>query len=678
MKSKLLIPFFALAIIYIWTPNKSKASGAAAGELVYEWLSDSTYRFLFKMYQDCAAGSEPDSVPLCLVNTCNNTTTTYHMQKWTSVNGITVGASCPTIKTTCDSIGSIVTGYKEFWYYKIVTLPAQCNQWKMYSFAPGRNSGINNIANPTTSPLYAEVTFNNTISHTNSSPYYAVKPLVFVAQNQAYLWNNAAIDPDLDSLATSVINPLTGSTNCSGSASNVTYNSASPPISVPGNPFQTNNQFALNAITGNNTFTSTALGKNNYTIKTSEYRNGTLIGSVTREVQVQSFPTPPNPGGSTTFGCGVSYTPGPGNRIETCIDQPLTFCVDIVLNDSNARLYLSDNATVIAPSANFSYNNQLTDSVHVTFSWTPTAANAGLNNFVLTIADSTCRIPGITYLYGLSIPILVWDSVKTISDTFICPNSSIVLTTTGGSNYSWTILPGGTPNSLSNPNIASPVATPTTATTYAVVSNASNICPYNKDTVTITPLPASAITYPSVNITVSPDSNIAAGTTTTFMANVSGCTNPAYQWVINGSNIPGAVNNSYTSGILKNNDLVYCKVTCVDSCPSPKDTFSNAITMHVTNTTQNIFANSNTEISLYPNPNNGIFNLEVTGIPTGANDLNIDILNPLGQTVYNKKVTTSGSSYTDNIQLNELSSGIYMLRISDKSGTSIVRFTVAR
>lgn len=340
LNKKLLLVLISLTFI-ISFHNTSKASGTAAGELVYEWMSDSTYRFFFKLYQDCGAGAEPDSVPLCMVNTCTNITTTQFMQKWAATSGgIKVGASCSAIKTTCDSAASSVTGYKEFWYFKVVTLPSQCSQWKMYSFAPGRNGNINNIANPTTSPLYAEVTFNNTISHINSSPYYTVKPVTFTGQNQAYTWNCGAIDPDLDSISTTVIHPLTGSTSCSSSTSNVTYTSSTPAISVPYNPIQTNNQFALNAVTGLTTFTPTTLGKSNYSIKTSEYRNGTLIGSITREVQVQTFSTPPNPTGSVNFGCGISQTPNFNNPIYIYIyvrDKHLIFVLTLPLTTAQVN-----------------------------------------------------------------------------------------------------------------------------------------------------------------------------------------------------------------------------------------------------------------------------------------------------------------------------------------------------
>lgn len=656
-------------------PNKAQASGAGAGELVYEWLSDSTYRFFFKIYQDCAAGSEPDSVPLCMVNTCTNTTTTQFMQKWTSTsNGSRIGAPCPGIKTTCDSVGSIVTGYKEFWYYKIVTLPAQCTQWKMYSFAPGRNTGINNIVNPTTSPLYAEVTFNNTISHTNSSPYYSVKPLAFVAQNQPYSWNNGAIDPDMDSLVTFIIDPLTGSASCS-SVFNVTYPTDTPAIGVPYNPFQTNNQISLNTHTGKTVFTSTDLGKNNYAIRTSEYRNGTLIGSVTREVQIQTFVGTAPPTGSVTFGCGVSANLG--NIIHTCSNDTLSFCMDVKLNNPIARLFLSDNGNTIAPTAQFNYTNQLSDSVHVTFSWVPTAVNIGMNNFTMVVADSTCQMPGIVQFYTMSIPIYVWGPVTTIDDTTICPNESIVLTTQGGDQYVWTILPGGTPNSLSNPNIGSPVATPSVATTYAVESIGSSMCSNNKDTVTISILPASAITYPSINITVAPDSNIMAGTQVTFTANTTNCNNPSYQWTLDGNNIPGATGSTYTSFFLSDNQIIGCNLSCADTCPSPRDTFSNVITMHVANSAQSLIKSNDMDVQLYPNPNNGIFKVEINDLSATRQDLQIDILNSLGQIVYSKQSTTNTQKHTDDIALYDMPSGFYILRVSGRSGTNIVRFTIA-
>src|SRR6202040_4377609 len=72
----------------------------------------------------------------------------------------------------------------------------------------------------------------------------------------------------------------------------------------------------------------------------------------------------------------------------------------------------------------------------------------------------TC--PG-TYRQPVTV-VISGAAVTTISPPVsICKDSTTTLTATGGSTYSW--APAG---SLSNPNIASPIATPLVTTMYTV------------------------------------------------------------------------------------------------------------------------------------------------------------------------------------------------------------------
>lgn len=56
-------------------------------------------------------------------------------------------------------------------------------------------------------------------------------------------------------------------------------------------------------------------------------------------------------------------------------------------------------------------------------------------------------------------------------DTSICPGDNVQLTGTGGGSYSWSPATG-----LNNPNIANPIASPTTNTTYTLTVTALNGC----------------------------------------------------------------------------------------------------------------------------------------------------------------------------------------------------------
>src|SRR5690606_13542781 len=94
--------------------------------------------------------------------------------------------------------------------------------------------------------------------------------------------------------------------------------------------------------------------------------------------------------------------------------------------------------------------------------------------------------PGIVPQYTRTLDFLIWGPTKASEDITICAGEVAFLGVTDGGNYQWFTMAGGSPNSLSNPNIANPVAFPTKTTSYIVVSTANNYCPnINKDTVTV-------------------------------------------------------------------------------------------------------------------------------------------------------------------------------------------------
>lgn len=497
MKKCTHIIITALAFVLFMLPIKeAKASHAAGAEIIYEWLGGNTYRFFFKFYRDCGPGSAapPATVNLCIYNNCANNFTNKVMQRWIGTippgvpNGSLVTAGCSNFKTDCENPNSQLPGYEEWWYSTIHTLDTACNSWKFAAWINARN-GSNNLTGVNGSNLYVETNFDNTVSNQNSSPYFSIKPIPYVCINQPYTYNNGAIDPNGDSLVSTVINPMVGGT-CNGPTVNSGLNlNTTPPISfgTPLNPIQTNNQFSLNQQTGQMTFTATVLGPSTLTVLTREYRNGTLIGSIMRDIQVQVLECttkPPNPVPDPVIKGGAN-----SNGIyQACTDQKIEFCFDVEAGEKDAVLILKDNLSQVIPNATMTYTNQRSDTVTACFSWTPTSADVGLHTFIVNATDSTCKPPGILLNYGFDFSIYVWGDTKAVPDDSICPRESAFLGVTGGDDYIWTVKAGGDPNSLSNPTIQNPVATPTTTTTYIVQSRANDYCPNSKDSVTITVL----------------------------------------------------------------------------------------------------------------------------------------------------------------------------------------------
>lgn len=646
-----------IAIVFSVLPSATKANYAAGGELIYIHISDSTYQFFFKLYRDCSGNAEPDSVQLCFNNPCNNSTFSRYMTKWTGTQQPPIGPICTQLKSNCDSPGSPVQAYKEIWYWKTVTMPSRCNSWRIFTYSTTRNS-IYNLQNALSSAMYVETRMNNSATHNNSSPYYSVRPPYGAANSNPYTYNAGAVDADGDSLWTDLVMLRTGVSTCTDTANNMSFNTANPAYNLSTNPFGTSNTYGINGGTGQMGFTPTQNGKANIVLRTREYRNGVLIGSIMREMQIMTLNLS---GAVPTYtairGCGA---PGTGT-INGCMGTPLSFCIDFLSSDTTSRLFLTTSLSTSIPGATMVFTNLGKDSVRGTFTWTPTANDVGNHSFLTLMVDSLCKA-GIPLKQVFNTNLNIWGKINAGPDTFVCSGSSVQLQVTGGGGYQWTVV-SGTANSLNNPNIVTPVASPTVTTIYAVQSTVNSFCPtLNKDTVTVMVVP---LTYPSVNISVVPDSNISSGTNVVFIASTANCANPVYQWKLNGSNIAGATNSTYSSSTLNDNDKISCMLTCADSCPSPQDTVSNIITMHVSSSVNQLSGEPG--IVVYPNPNNGKFVLKSTPVGT-----RIIICNLYGQAVHTGTVTETETR----ISIPDLPDGIYLLKVQSTFGVKTIRINI--
>ena len=570
---KKLFTSLILSIFILSFANQVFASHAAGGELLYEIVPGQTnqYKFIFKFYRDCAGIAAPSSQQLCYNNTCGAAISSVTLNLYVpqggvlpngNIQGAPVSSGCPGYLNTCNGGPINNPGYQEWWYTATITLPTQCNFWRFWVSVSARNNAILNLNNPASANLYVEATFDNTNGkNLNSSPYFSNPPIPFMCINLPYIYNNGAIDPDNDSLSFESISPRNGPGCVAGALIDLLL----PAYNAVNNPFPTGNTFNVNGQTGATAFTAAASGVYVITVKVNEWRNGVLIGYVLRDIQIVvgncNTPTPQGLVDTNTL-IGGNMING---IIQGCAGDSLKFCFDLTSTNAIAVLVATDNSALAPPGANIVYSGTYTDSMKGCFTWGTSVLDTGLHVLTITIKDSSCQPPGFLLTGVFSIPININPITQAFGDTTMCNGGAAQLQVYGGSQFTWTVLPGGSPiGSLSCTNCDNPIATPTTTTSYVVTSNLASICNKNIDTVVVqvAPIPTVVIT-PNSTTCVNADFQLNASATPLGASY-------AYVWspgtYLNDPNISNPVAHfpqstiTYTVTVVPNN-LTACQAT---------------------------------------------------------------------------------------------------------------------
>ena len=453
-------------------------------EITYTHVSGNDYEVTLIVYRDC------NGVNLSTTSqnvdfesaTCNQN----FSQNLPYVQTNEVSQVCGTAVTTCN--GGTIAGTEQFVYRGIVTL-TPCSDWIIHWDSGNRNPAITNLVNPNTSNIYVQNTLNNILGTNNNSPQYFNLPTPYLCANNLAIYSHAASDPDGDSLYYSLSNPLT------------TPGPPGTPIAFAGGyslaqPMITTAGMNLNQQTGEMCFTPSQAQISVVSVLIEEFRNNALIGTQIREMQVVvTGCTNQNPttgavatcggsGGMTNIVGGPSVVSIDQNSIQMCPDDNV--CFDIVTSDPDGNnITVTSNAAIAIPTGSFTIANNGTPNPVITFCWTPTALDSGLNVFSVILTDDACPVSGTqTFTYDIT----VFDQPYAGPDDTICGPQTSQLNAVGGATYTWfydgttTQVPVG-PEFSCNP-CSNPIVKPLVTTSYYVVSSLTAACE-NTDTLTI-------------------------------------------------------------------------------------------------------------------------------------------------------------------------------------------------
>jgi len=373
--------------------------------------------------------------------------------------------------------------------------------------------------------------------------------------------------------------------------------------------------------------------------------------------------------GTSALGCTnsaistVSVKPQPTLSVNSgtiCTGDSFT----IIPNGANTYSF-SSTLAIVTPTANETFTVIGTNSVGCTNSITSAVSvnplpSITVNSGSICSGQSFTMIPSgaITYTFSNSNSVVT----PTVTETYtVIGSSAFGCTNTAMSIVSVQSLPTVSVNDGTTCAGQTFTISPTGAITYSYINAGPVVTPTVTDSYTITGASAFGCTNSAVcNLTVfalpilntsSSSTLLCLGQTATLIA--SGAN--SYSWSSSGTNsfeiVSPSISTNYTVIGTDNNGCSNSSVVSV----------SVSACTDIAN-----LDNEGWDMKLYPNPTSGIFTIETKNVNS---NYNVFIFNSIGQLLYKKTFTSETSS----LNISELPSGSYFLRVTSYSGQKMFR-----
>lgn len=466
-KSLYLLAKTFVFVVASFACGKVSASHIMGSDITYTCLGNNQYQISVTVYRDCSGISMSNSIIVDAISTCGTQNVTLTQNP--ALSGVNVSQLCPGALSTCN--GGSLPGVQAYVYQGTVTLQPNCGVYS-FTYEECCRNPSNNIVNATSQGFGVTSTLNSNAATCNSAPQFTSLPVPYFCVNQQVNYSHGAIDVDGDSLVYSLVNPLN---DVGGTVPFVGGFTATNPLPTAGG-------FGFDSQTGQMTFTPTTQGVYVVDVLVSEYRNGVLIGTTMRDIQiviinctnaspvVSNCLTPQNVSGGVIVDC---------NSLGVCPGQNVTFTLGA--RDPNGQpITVTSNIAQSIPGASLTtVQAGSPDTVTVTFNWTPAGNDTGFRYFTIQFEDNACPIPGLQiYTYDIS----VLDGTDAGPDRFYCTGGGPVsINVFGGNTFTWTPT---TDIISTNANGSVIQVTPSVTTTYIVQSDLLGGCK-NRDTVTV-------------------------------------------------------------------------------------------------------------------------------------------------------------------------------------------------
>lgn len=516
--------YFVISLIFFFSiflsAERTQATHMAGADLTYTYIGNNQYLITYTFYRDCIGIDAQTSINLNYgSDSCgfDDNITLLPVPG----TGQQITFVCPGTLTTCD--GGLATGIQKWEYTGIVTLNQGCPDWNFNATACCRNAAITTLTNPDGYDMFIEANLNNTISN-NNSPVFSNIPIAFECIGQNNYYNHGAIDAEGDSLVYSFIAPRDGPN--------------APVNYLPGysiaNPLSSTPPVSINPGTGDVFIHPTAAEVSVFAVLVEEYRNGVLIGTIIRDIQVYTVQC----NNELPLASGINGTAN--YTMNVCLNGPI--CFDILSSDLDTPDSLTMTWNNGIPGATLTS----TTAQHPvgTFCWSPTISDVRTLPYIfsVTVRDNACPSNGVQ---SFSYAIFLSSLNATVSTHDVSCNgghnggASIGMQVPGVYEYMWT------PGEFVTPSISH-----LSAGNYTVLATNANGCSGAYSFTISEP--------PPLNVTVSTVDATCSGVAGSASAVVTGGT-PAYTYTWNttpptgGSSVSELIAGTYSLTLTDDN-----------------------------------------------------------------------------------------------------------------------------
>lgn len=404
-----------LTLIFFFVVRFSFATHVVGGGITYQHLEGSNYLLTVKLYRDCTPGTYglPGSIDLQIRNAdgSNPPTTSYNLPL---VINDTISPAIP----ACVFDPGICV--EEALYQDIVSFPEGVGGYHLYFTICCRNATIVNII----APLAANETFyawvpDLTLYPGNSSPVFNYMPPVYVCSGESLDLDFSAYDIDGDSLDYYFYTPFDGF-----NGTGITYGAGVPPNNINISPVNWNPGFGatdpldpapglLPGLTissgGLITGIPTAAGQYVVGVMVDEYRDGVLIGRISRDFQFNVLNCPP--------------------PLEAIIDVP-DVCNGLTVDFDNT-------STGIISNYWWDFGTGDPADSSTVFEPTFTYSAPGIYTVTLIVEKGTQCADTTTYTFEILEPITFTVNVDSVDCSGAADGGADVLPTDGTLDYLW-------------------------------------------------------------------------------------------------------------------------------------------------------------------------------------------------------------------------------------------------